>query len=235
MAGSMSEADVRKAMPYSGSPTYVDQILTSLKTVLTGFLIATAIGIPLGILCGLSQAVYEMFNPIIQVLKPVSPLAWMPIVGIVIGAVVANDAGISKSYLIAAVVVGICAVWPTMINTANGVANVERDHLNVARVLNLGFFARIRRIILPAALPSIFTGMRMSLGVGWMVLIAAEMLSQNPGLGKFVWDMYQSSSDQTLATIMVAVITIGAIGFLLDRTMIAAQTFVSHGATASIR
>ena len=102
-------------------------------------------------------------------------------------------------------------------NTALGVASVERDHLNVARVLRLSWPVRIRRIVVPSALPWIFTGLRLSLGVGWMVLIAAEMLAQNPGLGKFVWDMFQNGSSETLAQILVAVFTIGSIGFALDR------------------
>jgi nitrate/nitrite transport system permease protein len=132
-------------------------------------------------------------------------------------------------------VVTLCSLWTTLINTANGVAQVDKDYLNVAKVLNLGKFGTIFKVIIPAALPQIFNGMRLSIGVGWMVLIAAEMLAQNPGLGKFVWDMYQSSSDDTLAFIMVAVLTIGIIGFILDRIMIALQRLVSPGALLSVR
>jgi nitrate/nitrite transport system permease protein len=113
-----------------------------------------------------------------------------------------------------------------------GVASVDRDHLNVARVLKLGPWKRIRKIIIPSALPMIFGGLRISLGVGWMVLIAAEMLAQNPGLGKFVWDMFQNGSSQTLAQIMVAVFTIGVIGMGLDRVMIVLQRSVSYSTTS---
>jgi nitrate/nitrite transport system permease protein len=234
----MSEAELRALMPYTAAPTYVDQIWTSLKTVFTGFVIASLIAIPLGIVCGMSTAAYEMINPFIQLFRPVSPLAWLPIVAIVVGATMADVAANSfwaKSYVVAAIVVMLCSLWPTLINTANGVAQVERDHLNVARVLNLGRFGTVFKVVIPAALPQIFNGMRLSIGVGWMVLIAAEMLSQNPGLGKFVWDMYQSSSDDTLALIMVAVLTIGFIGFLLDRIMIALQRLVSPGVMLAVR
>ncbi len=234
----MSEAELRELMPYTAAPTYLDQIWTSLKTVFTGFLIASLIAIPLGILCGMSAAAFEMINPFIQVFRPVSPLAWLPIVAIVVGATMADVAANSfwaKSYVVAAVVVTLCSLWATLINTANGVAQVEKDYLNVAKVLNLGWFGTVFKVVLPAALPQIFNGMRLSIGVGWMVLIAAEMLSQNPGLGKFVWDMYQSSSDDTLALIMVAVLTIGFIGFILDRIMIALQRMVSPGAMMAVR
>jgi nitrate/nitrite transport system permease protein len=118
----------------------------------------------------------------------------------------------------------LCSLWPTLINTTVGAASIDKDLLNVGRVLRLGWFAKLRRLVLPSALPYIFTGMRLSLGVGWMVLIAAEMLAQNPGLGKFVWDEFQNGSEQSLAKIMVAVLTIGIIGFLLDRVMFALQS-----------
>jgi nitrate/nitrite transport system permease protein len=117
------------------------------------------------------------------------------------------------------------------VNTAIGVNSIDKDHLNVARVLNLGAMTRVRKIVIPSSLPYIFAGLRISLGVGWMVLIAAEMLAQNPGLGKFVWDMFQNGSSSTLARIMVAVFTIGIIGFLLDRIMITLQRLVSYQGT----
>jgi nitrate/nitrite transport system permease protein len=148
---------------------------------------------------------------------------------------ISNSGVIDKSFVIAAVVVALCALWPALINTANGVANVERDHLNVAKVLNLGFFAKIWRIILPASLPSIFTGIRLSLGIGWMVLIAAEMMAVSPGLGGFIWDWYQSSNEIALSYLVLAVVVIGGIGFFLDRIMIAVQRIISHGNTAAIR
>jgi nitrate/nitrite transport system permease protein len=123
--------------------------------------------------------------------------------------------------------VALCSLWPALINTSLGVASIDNDYLNVARVLKLGWWKKVRKIVIPSALPLIFTGLRLSLGVGWMVLIAAEMLAQNPGLGKFVWDMFQNGSSQTLAQIMVAVFTIGFIGFFLDRTMMVLQKAVS--------
>lgn len=234
----IKEAELREMMPYTASPTYLDQMWMSLKTVFTGFIIASLIAIPLGIICGMSSAAFEMINPFIQIFRPVSPLAWLPIVAIIVGATMTDVAANSfwaKSYLISAVVVTLCSLWATLINTANGVAQVDKDYLNVAKVLNLGWFGTVFKVVLPSALPQIFNGMRLSIGVGWMVLIAAEMLSQNPGIGKFVWDMYQSSSDDTLAYIMVAVLTIGIIGFVLDRIMIALQRMVSPGAMLNVR
>ncbi|MBA3936061.1 MAG: ABC transporter permease [Planctomycetes bacterium] len=234
----MSRAEVMALMPDTAAPTYLDQIGVSLKTVFTGFLLAAITAIPLGILCGMNRAIFEMVNPFIQVFRPVSPIAWLPIVGIVVSAGMADVAANSfwaKSYVISAVVVCLCSLWPILINTAGGVANVERDYLNVARVLNLGWVGTVWKVVLPAALPQIFNGLRLSIGVGWMVLIAAETLSQNPGLGKFVWDMYQSSNDDTLAYIMIAVLTIGVIGFVLDRMMIALQRLVSPGVGVQVR
>jgi nitrate/nitrite transport system permease protein len=114
-------------------------------------------------------------------------------------------------------------MWPALINTALGVASIDKDLMNVGRVLQLDWRTTVRKIVLPSALPLIFTGLRLSLGVGWMVLIAAEMLAQNPGLGKFVWDEFQNGSSASLARILVAVFTIGLIGFLLDRVMLALQ------------
>jgi nitrate/nitrite transport system permease protein len=215
---------------YAGRPTYPDQIATSLKTVFTGFAIASLVGVPLGLLCGTSATVYAALNPLIQLFRPVSPLAWLPIVMILVSALASSqDPWFEKSFLSSAITVALCSLWPTLVNTALGVASVERDHLNVARVLRLSWPVRIRKIVVPSALPWIFSGLRLSLGVGWMVLIAAEMLAQNPGLGKFVWDMFQNGSSDTLARIMVAVFTIGSIGFALDRLMTALQRAVSHG------
>jgi nitrate/nitrite transport system permease protein len=215
---------------YAGPPTYLDQIETSLATVFTGFLLASLVAVPLGVLCGTSPALYAALNPLIQLFRPVSPLAWLPIVMMVVSALDrAPDPVVQKSFLSSAITVALCSLWPTLVNTALGVASVERDHLNVARALRLSPATRVRKIVIPSALPWIFSGLRLSLGVGWMVLIAAEMLAQNPGLGKFVWDMFQSGSSESLAKIMVAVITIGSIGFALDRVMIALQRSVSHG------
>lgn len=219
---------VTKIRDYTGRPTYVDQIFTSLKTVFTGFLIASIVAVPIGLLCGMNTWVMNALNPLIQVFKPVSPLAWLPIVTMIVSAAyVAKDGMFEKSFLISAITVSLCSLWPSLMNTALGVASVDKDYLNVARVLKLPWHIRVWKIILPASLPLVFAGLRISLGVGWMVLIAAEMLAQNPGLGKFVWDEFQNGSSHSLARIILAVITIGTIGFMLDRIMIALQKLVS--------
>ncbi|MEW6688729.1 MAG: ABC transporter permease [Pseudomonadota bacterium] len=216
---------------WTGKPTFFDQIVTSLKTVFTGFLIATLVAVPLGILCGSSRAVQAALNPMIQVFRPVSPLAWLPIVTLIVSAVYVTSEGalFEKSFLVSAITVTLCSLWPTLINTAVGVTSVDRDLLNVSRVLQLPWGTKVRKIVVPSALPYIFTGMRLSLGVGWMVLIAAEMLAQNPGLGKFVWDEFQNGSQDSLSRIMVAVLVIGLIGFLLDRLMLAVQQLATRG------
>ena len=213
-----------KVMAYTGAPSYYQQIWTSIKTVFFGFLIASIIAIPLGILAGLSPTANAALNPLIQIFKPVSPLAWLPIVTMVVSAAYANNDGLfAKSFLTSAITVTLCSLWPTLINTALGVASIDKDLVNVSKVLKMGVWTKITKLVLPSALPLIFTGLRLSLGVGWMVLIAAEMLAQNPGLGKFVWDEFQNGSSQSLARIMVAVLTIGLIGFALDRVMFAIQ------------
>ena len=209
---------------YTGKSTFFDQIITSLFTVGLGFLIATMIAVPLGIASGLSRSFNGAINPLIQIFKPVSPLAWLPIVTMIVSATYADPYDwMPKSLLVSAVTVTLCSLWPTLINTALGVASVDKDLMNVGRVLQLSTAKTINQVVLPSALPLIFTGLRLSLGVGWMVLIAAEMLAQNPGLGKFVWDEFQNGSSQSLAKIMVAVLTIGLIGFMLDRLMFALQ------------
>ncbi len=224
------DADVR-IRRYTGRPTYLDQIMTSLKTVFTGFLLATLIAVPLGVMAGLSRTVNAAISPLVQIFRPVSPLAWLPIVTMVVSALyVSSDPMFDRSYLTSAITVTLCSLWPTLINTALGVASIDRDLMNVGRVLKLRWPTKVFRIVLPSALPLMFTGLRLSLGVGWMVLIAAEMLAQNPGLGKFVWDEFQNGSSSSLARILVAVFTIGVIGFLLDRVMVALQAAVTHGA-----
>ncbi|MCC6295532.1 MAG: ABC transporter permease [Pseudomonadales bacterium] len=220
-----------RTIPYTGKPTYFDQIRTSLFTVFTGFLLATLVAVPLGILCGMSATINTALNPLIQIFKPVSPLAWLPIVTMVVSALYATsaDSWFEKSFITSAITVSLCSLWPTLINTAVGVASIDKDLLNVGRVLRLSKRTQVTRIILPSSLPLIFTGLRLSLGVGWMVLIAAEMLAQNPGLGKFVWDEFQNGSSSSLGRIMVAVFTIGIIGFLLDRVMLTLQKLFSFG------
>ncbi len=224
------------ARRYTGAPTFFDQILTSLATIATGFLLASIIAIPIGILCGMSPTMYQALNPIIQVFKPVSPLAWLPLVTMVVSALyVTQDPMFEKSFLNSAITVTLCCLWPTVINTTVGVSSVSKDLLNVSRVLRLNWFTKTVKIVLPSAMPMMFTGLRLSLGIGWMVLIAAEMLAQNPGLGKFVWDEFQNGSSNSLARIMVAVLVIGGIGFLLDRGMLMLQRAVSWDKNAVLR
>lgn len=220
-----------KIRPYTGKPTYLDQIITSLQTVFMGFLVGTIIAVPLGVACGLSPTVNAAFNPLIQIFKPVSPLAWLPIVTMIVSALyVSDDPFFDKSFINSALTVTLCSLWPTLINTALGVSSIDKDLMNVGRVLQLNWVNSLVKLVLPSALPLIFTGLRLSLGVGWMVLIAAEMLAQNPGLGKFVWDEFQNGSSDSLARIMVAVFTIGIIGFLLDRLMLALQAAFTFSA-----
>jgi len=225
-----------KTRPYTGKPTFIDQIGTSLVTVLSGFALASLFAIPLGIAIGLSPWLYAMLNPAIQIARPISPLAWLPIVTLVVSAVyVSDDPAVSKSYLVSMLCVTLCSLWPTLMNTAVGASSVSADLVNVSRVLRLGRLTHVRRIVLPFAVPMIFAGLRTSLGVAWMVLIASEMLAQNPGLGKFVWDEFQNGSSSSLGRIMVAVITIGLIGFALDRIMLLLQRAVSWDKNAVLR
>lgn len=221
------DAEVR-IRSYPGAPTFFDQIVTSLGTVLAGFVLATLIAVPLGIIIGLNRHFSAAVNPLIQIFKPVSPLAWLPLVTMVVSATyVSDDPMFEKSFLTSMITVTLCSLWPTLINTSVGVAAVNPDLLNVSRVLQLSFWTHVRRVVLPSSIPMIFTGLRVSLGIAWMVLIAAEMLAQSPGLGKFVWDEFQNGSSQSLSRIMVAVLAIGFIGFLLDRIMLLVQKKVA--------
>ncbi len=225
-----------KIRPYTGKATFFDQVLTSLFTVFTGFIMALLIAIPVGIITGLSNDLYRAINPIVQLLKPVSPLAWLPIVTMVVSAVyVSDDPMFDKSYLTSAFTVMLCCMWPTLINTAVGVSTVDKDLINVSKVLRLGWFTKVYKIILPSAVPMIFTGLRLSLSIGWMVLIAAEMLAQNPGLGKFVWDEFQNGSSNSLGRIMVAVLAIGLVGYMLDRGMLMLQKKVTWDKSVVLR
>ncbi|WP_323750104.1 ABC transporter permease [Marinobacter sp.] len=213
------DAEVR-IRDYPGAPTFIDQIGTSLVTVLSGFLVAALVAVPLGIVFGLNRHFQAAVNPLIQIFKPVSPLAWLPLVTMVVSATyVSDDPMFEKSFLTSMITVTLCSLWPTLINTSVGVTAVNPDLLNVSRVLNLSFWSHVRKVVLPSSIPMIFTGLRVSLGIAWMVLIAAEMLAQSPGLGKFVWDEFQNGSSQSLSRIMVAVLAIGFIGFILDRVM----------------
>ena len=225
-----------KVRKYTGKPTFFDQIWTSIFTVFSGFILATIIAVPIGIICGMSPTAYSAMNPLIQVFKPVSPLAWLPIVTIIVSAVyVTKDPLFAKSFVTSAITVTLCCMWPTIINTTVGVSNIDRDLLNVSRVLRLNWWTHVWKIVIPSSIPMIFAGLRLSLGIGWMVLIAAEMLAQNPGLGKFVWDEFQNGSSNSLGRIMVAVLVIGIIGFLLDRLMLQLQRWVSWDKSQALR
>ena len=225
-----------KVRQYTGKPTFIDQVFTSVVTVAVGFLFASLIAIPIGILCGLSATMYRALNPLIQIFKPVSPLAWLPIVTMIVSALyVSDDPMFAKSFVTSAITVTLCCMWPTIINTTVGVASIDKDLINVSRVLRLHWATHVFKIVLPSSVPMMFAGLRVSLGIGWMVLIAAEMLAQNPGLGKFVWDEFQNGSSDSLARIMVAVFAIGLVGFALDRIMLMVQRSVSWDKTAEIR
>lgn len=225
-----------KIRSYTGKATFFDQIWTSIVTVATGFIIASLIAIPVGIICGLSPMLYMALNPLIQIFKPVSPLAWLPIVTMIVSAVyISDDPMFDKSYLTSAITVTLCCLWPTIINTTVGVSTIDKDLINVSKVLRLKWYTKIFKIVIPSSIPMMFAGLRVSLGIGWMVLIAAEMLAQNPGLGKFVWDEFQNGSSDSLARIMVAVLAIGIIGFILDRLMLGLQKMVSWDKSAVIR
>ena len=227
---------VPKIRPFTGAPTFFQQIWTSLYTVAVGFLFASLVAVPVGILCGLSKSAYAAINPLIQLFKPVSPLAWLPLVTMVVSALyVSDDPMFSKSFVTSAFTVSLCCLWPTLINTAVGVSSIDKDLINVSKVLRLSPMRHVMKIVMPSSIPMIFTGLRLSLGIGWMVLIAAEMLAQNPGLGKFVWDEFQNGSSESLARIMVAVLTIGMIGFVLDRLMLMLQRRVSWDKQAVLR
>lgn len=217
-----------KTRSYTGKETFLDQIITSLVTVMSGFILAAIVAIPLGIAVGLSKNLNAAINPIIQIFKPVSPLAWLPLVTMVVSAVyTSDDPMFAKSFVNSMITVTLCCIWPMVINTSVGVAAINQDWINVSQVLRLPRLVHVQKIVLPAAIPAIFTGMRLSLGIAWMVLIAAEMLAQNPGLGKFVWDEFQNGSSESLSRIMTAVVVIGFIGFMLDRLMQKIQMYVS--------
>lgn len=225
-----------KIRPYTGKETFLDQIATSLITVMSGFLLAVLVAIPLGIAIGLSEKLNTAVNPVIQIFKPVSPLAWLPLVTMVVSAVyVSSDPMFAKSFIVSLVTVTLCCLWPMVINTSVGVASLNKDWVNVSKVLRLPAFSHVKKIVIPASIPAIFTGMRLSLGIAWMVLIAAEMLAQNPGLGKFVWDEFQNGSSQSLSRIMTAVLVIGVIGFLLDRSMLQLQRALSWDKSTELR
>jgi len=191
------------------------QLAHSLGRVALGYLIALLVAIPLGFLIGMSPLLYQAFNPFIQVLKPISPLAWMPIALYTI-----RDASVSAVF-----VIFICSIWPMLINTAFGVAGVRKDWLNVARTLEVSPLRKALCVILPAAAPTIVTGMRISMGIAWLVIVAAEMLIGGTGIGYFVWNEWNNLS---LANVIFAVLMIGLIGMLLDLLFAQLQKKVTY-------
>jgi nitrate/nitrite transport system permease protein len=182
------------------------QLAYSLGRVMTGYLLAIAVAIPIGFLTGMSPLMSQALDPFIQVLKPISPLAWMPLALYTI-----KDSSLSAIF-----VIFICSLWPTLINTAFGVASVRNEWLNVARTLEVGTFRRAYTIILPAAAPTILTGMRISIGIAWLVIVAAEMLVGGTGIGYFVWNEWNNLS---ITNVITAILIIGLVGMMLDQIL----------------
>jgi len=178
----------------------------SLVRVSKGFLLGIAMATPLGFLLGLSKTCHRIWDPVIQVLRPISPLAWLPI-GLIL---------FRKSEPAALFTIALCCMWPTVINTMQGVRSIPPDYWNIAKVLRLSPLKTFTRILFPATLPHIFTGFRLSLGIAWLVIVASEMLTGTPGVGGFLWQEYNSL---VYAHILLCILTIGLIGFLLDRLM----------------
>src|ERR1044072_7661769 len=183
----------------------------SLQLVAKGYAIALLIGTPIGFLLGLSKTFTKTFDPIIQIPRPVSPLAWLPL-----GLVLFLGAGKDAGTLGALFTIAICSMWPTVPNTAVGVRAVPQDYLNVGRVLKLSRAKMLTKILIPATLPYMFTGFRLSLGIAWLVIVAAEMLTGRPGVGGFLWQEYNSLIYEH---IILCILTIGIVGFILDRLM----------------
>jgi nitrate/nitrite transport system permease protein len=182
------------------------QLAYSLARVLLGFFLAALVAIPSGFLIGMSPLLYRALDPFIQVLKPISPLAWMPLALFTL-----KDSSISAVF-----VIFICSLWPMLVNTAFGVAAVRREWLNVAKTLEVGPLRKAFRVILPAAAPTIMTGMRISVGIAWLVIVAAEMLVGGTGIGYFVWNEWNNLS---ITNILAAILAIGLIGMVLDQIL----------------
>ena len=178
----------------------------SLFRVAKGFLLGAIMGTPLGFMLGLSKVFNKMFDPVIQVLRPISPLAWLPL-GLVV---------FQKSEPAALFTIALCSMWPTVINTMSGVRAIPQEYWNVAKVLRLSRFQTFTKVLVPATLPFMFTGYRLSLGIAWLVIVASEMLTGTPGVGGFLWQEYNSL---IYAHILLCILTIGVVGFLLDRMM----------------
>jgi nitrate/nitrite transport system permease protein len=190
------------------------QLAFSIARVAVGYLIAVAVAIPIGFLIGMSPLMSRALKPFIQVLKPISPLAWMPLALYTI-----KDSGLSSIF-----VIFICSIWPMLINTAFGVAAVRREWLDVARTLEVGVLRRAFTIILPAAAPTILTGMRISIGIAWLVIVAAEMLVGGTGIGYFVWNEWNNLS---ITNVITAILVIGVVGMVLDQALARATRLVT--------
>jgi nitrate/nitrite transport system permease protein len=178
----------------------------SLMRVARGFLLGIAIATPIGFLLGLSPTLTRIFDPIMQILRPISPLAWLPL-GLVI---------FQKSEPAALFAIAVCSMWPTVINIMMGVRAIPNDYWNVAKVLRLSRTTTFTKIVVPATLPYMFSGYRLSLGIAWLVIVASEMLTGTPGIGGFLWQEYNSL---VYSHILLAIVTIGLVGFALDRLM----------------
>ena len=191
------------------------QIGYSIYRVLTGYLMAALIAIPLGFLIGMSQVAYKAFNPFVQVLRPISPLAWMPLALFII-----QDSEASAIF-----VIFICSIWPMLLNTAFGVAGVREDWVNVARTHELGALRTAFTVILPAAAPTIITGMRISIGIAWLVIVAAEMLVGGTGIGYYVWNEWNNLD---LTSVIFSILMIGVVGMMLDAAFGVLQRAVAY-------
>jgi len=190
------------------------QLAFSIARVAAGYLVAVAVAVPIGFLIGMSPLMSRALDPFVQVLRPISPLAWMPLALYTI-----RDSSLSSIF-----VIFICSLWPMLINTAFGVGTVRREWLNVARTLEVGVFRRAFTIILPAAAPTILTGMRISIGIAWLVIVAAEMLVGGTGIGYFVWNEWNNLS---ITNVITAIVVIGVVGMLLDQVLARATRLVS--------
>ncbi len=223
----------KKLIVYTGRASFVEIIGTSLKTVFAGFLLALFIAVPIGIVIGLSDKLRNAFNWFIQIFKPVSPVVWYLLVFMIVKTILLGSSE-DNSFVISFISVGLCAMWATLVNTAMGVSTVDKDYINVAKVLKLGALQKVFKVVLPSSLPLIFTGLRITLSVAWMVLIAIELLAQSPGLGLFVWEEFQNGANDSNSKIIVAMFVIGIIGFLLDRIMLTIQNMVSFNKNEGI-
>ena len=214
--------------PYISQPFFDDggtskglgwQILISLQRVAMGYGLAAVVGVGIGGFLGLNRFAGKGFDPVVQVLRTVPPLAWFPI-----SLMVFQDANISAIF-----VIFITAIWPIIINTAVGIREIPQDYTNVARVLRLSKRAYIRNIVVPATVPYVFTGLRIAVGLAWLAIVAAEMLKADGGIGYFIWDAYNAGGDASSSQIILAIVYVGVVGLILDRLVAWAGRLVSEG------